>query len=427
MKKINVGVVGFGTIGAGVVKILLSRRSLLRQRTGLDINLKYICDRDFSQDRGIGKVPEDLQVKDWKKVVEDPDVDVVVELIGGTKVAGEVVLSALRNGKLVVTANKALLSERAEEILSIGIPGRNLFFEASVCGAVPVIKAIREALVANKIKGLYGIVNGTCNYILSSMFESSLEFNLALQQAQRLGYAEKDPTLDIEGIDSAHKISILALLAFGKYVHPRKILTEGITRIELIDLLFASEMGYRIKLLAIACEERGSLDIRVHPALIPETHMLSNVSGVFNSLYLKTDTAGDMLLYGQGAGRFPTASAVVSDIVDAGYQRGGEEKEKKTAIDFSPKIAEVEGRYYVRFTVVDKPGVLAKISGVLGEYEISIASVHQTERARGKNNTVPLILLTHEAKEKEMAQAIEEIKKLDVVKRSPVLIRIVDL
>ncbi len=426
-RRVNVGVIGFGTIGAGVVRILLSRRSVLKQKTGLDIRLKYICDKDFSYDRGIGKVPQELQVKDWKKVVVDPEVDVVVELVGGTKIAGEIVLTALRQGKSVVTANKALLSERAKEILSIGIPGKNLFFEASVCGAIPVVKTIREALVTNKIKGLYGIVNGTCNYILSSMFESSLEFKVALEQAQHLGYAEKDPILDIEGIDSSHKISILSMLAFGKYVHPDKILTEGISRIELIDLLFAADMGYRVKLLAIAQEEKEGLDIRVHPALIPEEHMLSNISGVFNGLYLRTDTAGDMLLYGRGAGRFPTASAVVSDIVDAARERISGIAGREVELNFSPKVAEIESRYYIRFTVVDRPGVLAKISGILGKHCISISSVHQTERAKGRNNTVPLILLTHEASEKEMSQAIKEISKLDVVKRTPVLIRIMDL
>ncbi len=427
MRSVGVGVIGFGTIGAGVVKLLLSRRRLLASRTGMDIRLLSLCDRDFSRDRGIGKVPGEITTKDWKKVVGDPRVDIVVELVGGTKVAKDIVLSALKNGKIVVTANKALVSEYAEEIFSIGRLGENLFFEASVCGAIPVIKGIREALVVNRIHGLYGIVNGTCNYILTSMFDSAMEFDAVLRQAQELGYAEKDPSLDVEGIDSAHKVSLLALISFGKYVHPDKIPTEGITRVELLDLLYAGEMGYRIKLLAVAEQRREGLDIRVHPALVPEEHLLASVDGVFNALYVKSDSAGDMMFYGRGAGRFPTASAVVSDIVDAGRRRLWGGPQVRSAVDFSPRLAGVESRYYLRLTVVDKPGVLAKISGVLGAHSVSIASVQQTERAKGRNNTVPLILITHEVDEGKMRKALEEISALDVVKREPVLIRIVDL
>ncbi len=428
MKRVSVGVIGFGTIGAGVVKILLKKRGLLKKRSGIDIRLARVCDRDFSRDRGIGKIPRDLQEKDWKRLVSSPDIDIIVELVGGVTIARDIVLSALKNGKIVVTANKALLSEYAREIFSVGIPEVNLFFEAAICGAIPVVKDIQEALIANKIRSLYGIVNGTCNYILSKMFADTLEFDLVLKQAQELGYAEKQPGLDIDGIDSAHKLSLLSLLAFGKYVHPDDIPTEGITNLELIDLLFADEMGYSIKLLAVGNDTRQGLDLRVHPALVPYEHMLSSVEGVFNALYLQTDEAGDMMFYGRGAGRFPTASAVVSDIVDgAKVIASSEGARAKQVIDFSPRLAQVSCRYYVRFTVVDRPGVLAKISGILGRNKISIASVQQTERARAGTNTVPLILITHEALEEKMKKAISEIARLDVVKKEPVVIRIVDL
>ncbi len=428
MKKVNVAVIGFGTVGAGVVKILLKKHRLINTKTNIDIRLCSICDKDFSKDRGIGRVPEKLYSSDWKRLVSDPEIDVIVELVGGTKVAYNIVMEALKAGKKVVTANKALLSEQAEEIFSVGKVGENLFFEASICGAIPVVKVIREALIVNKISALYGIVNGTCNYILTRMFEEAMEFDLVLRQAQELGYAEQDPSLDIDGIDSAHKLSLLCLLAFGKYIHPKSINTEGITRLELIDLIYAGQMGYRVKLLAIGVDSSSGLDVRVHPALISEEHMLSTVSGVFNALYLKCDEAGDMMFYGKGAGRFPTASAVVSDVVDAAkVVVNGADLEREFQVDFDPKLAPVESRYYVRFTVVDKPGVLAKIAGILGSYNISIASVQQTERAKGKNNTVPLLLITHEANEERMKKALSEIAKLEVSKKSPVMIRIVDL
>lgn len=373
-------------------------------------------------------MPQNLQEKDWRKVVNAPDIDIVVELVGGIGIAKDIVLSALKNNKIVVTANKALLSEYARDIFSIGTPETNLFFEAAICGAIPVVKDIQEALVANRIKSLYGIVNGTCNYILSKMFEDTLEFEVVLKQAQKLGYAEKQPGLDIDGIDSAHKLSLLSLLAFGKYVPPETIPTEGITNLELMDLLFADEMGYSIKLLAVGNDTKQGLDLRVHPALVPYEHMLSSVEGVFNALYLQTDEAGDMMFYGRGAGRFPTASAVVSDVVDAARVIVSPDvPSARQEIEFSPRLSEVSCRYYVRFTVVDRPGVLAKISGILGKNNISIASVQQTERAKAGSNTVPLILITHEAAEKKMKKAISEIARLDVVKKEPVVIRIVDL
>ncbi len=422
--RVNVAVIGFGTIGAGVVKILLSKKKLLKERSAIDINLKYICDRDFKKDRGIGNVPKSLFLRDYKQAIKDPDVDIVVELVGGTGIAKDIVEGALKNGKAVVSANKALLADYAEDIFSIreDLP---LFFEASICGAIPVVKSIREALVANKIKCFYGIVNGTCNYILSKMLQEKVDFKSALKEAQRLGYAEKDPTLDIEGGDSAHKLSLLSLLAFSAHKHPKKIPTQGITDLDLPDLLYADEMGYKIKLLAVGLPGKSDFDLRVHPALVKKGHMLAQVDGVFNAFYVETDEAGDMMFYGKGAGRFPTAGAVVSDIVQAGQFVKYGVLQPIGRVKYDVKLSETESRYYIRFSVIDAPGVLAKISGILGRYGISIASVQQKERNSAKNASVPLILITHEASPDKMHKAIGVISKLKVNKAKPVVIKIV--
>ncbi len=424
MKKgINIAVIGFGTIGAGVVKILLNKQDMLRTRSGLPINLKWICDRDFKRNRGIGKVDKSLFLDDYRKAVADKDVDVIVELVGGTNIAKKIVIDSLNNKKAVVTANKALLADYAEDIFRNSyVP---LFFEASICGAIPVVKSIRESLIANKIKCFYGIVNGTCNYILSKMLKEKVDFKSALKDAQRLGYAEQDPALDIEGRDSTHKLSLLSLLAFGAHRHPEQIPTQGITELDLPDLLYADEMGYKIKLLAVGKAGNSSCDLRVHPALVKKGHMLAQVDGVFNALYLETDEAGDMMFYGKGAGRFPTAGAVVSDIIDAAQFIEYGALSPIGKIKYNVKLSPVESRYYIRFSVIDAPGVLAKISGVLGGFGISIASVQQKERSDSKNGSVPLILITHEAPEAKMQKAIAKINNLQVNKASPVVIKII--
>lgn len=421
MRKVSIGIIGFGKIGSGVVKALLSKRSFLKERSAVDVSVERICDKDLKAKRPV-KVDKKLLTKSIAKVLYDPGIDIVVELVGSLRPAKDIILEALRQGKHVVTANKALLSESGHEIFDLANTlGLCVGFEASVGGGIPIIRALKEGFVANRIDLICGIINGTSNFILSKMAEEGLDFKDALTSAQAKGYAERDPYLDISGGDSGHKLSILALLGFGMAVRPGDIYTEGITEIDAIDIQYAKEMGYAVKLLGIAKRSGNSLELRVHPTLIPKAHMLANVNGVYNAVLVKGDLAGENLFYGQGAGAAPTSSAVVSDIIAIAKKISGESYKVERDMTFTKdvagikKIDDVKTRYYMRLSAIDKPGVLAKVSGVLAKHRISIASVSQKERKAAR--VVPVVMMTHEAIERDMARAIREIRRLTDIKK----------
>jgi homoserine dehydrogenase len=428
MKKVNVGIIGFGTIGSGVVKALQSRKARLRYKAGVNISIARICDKDLKTRRPV-KVNRKLLTKSVTKVLHDPKIDIVVELMGGVSPAKEIILEALREGKHVVTANKALLSDSGHSIFSLARElGLCVGFEASVGGGIPIIRALKEGFIANRIDLIYGIINGTSNFILSSMDESGLGFKEALAIAQANGYAERDPSLDISGGDSAHKLSILALLGFGLEVKPSEIYTEGIADIEQDDITYAREMGYSIKLLAIAKRSGRTLELRVHPTLISKSKLLAGVNGVYNAIFVKGDLIGENLFYGKGAGALPTSSAVVSDIVSIARAMArcarkveGDLLVKKD-VDGVKRMDEVKTRHYIKFLAVDKPGVLTRISGVLAKHKISIASV--TQKARKAGSIVPIVMMTHDAVEKDMAKALREIGSLKIIHRPVVHVRV---
>lgn len=432
MKKntVNVGIIGFGTVGSGTAKILLNTKDLLKQRTGIEINLKRISDLDIKRDRGF-KVPDGILTTNAKDIINDPEIDIVVELIGGIHPAKDFILEAISQKKHVVTANKALLATEGRDIFkSADKQGVDIGFEASVAGGIPIIKVLKEGLIANNINAIYGIINGTCNYILTKMTNEGAEFADTLKEAQRLGYAEADPTFDIEGIDTTHKLTILGSLAFGIPLSYDKIYREGITHITAQDISFAGELGYKIKLLAIAKITGGEVEMRVHPTMVPNHYLISKIDGVFNAVYVEGDSVGATLYYGRGAGDMPTGSAVVADIVDIA-KRIQTDKIRDTYIGSFANdqykinimdMGEVRSNYYFRFSALDKPGVLSKISGVLGANNISIASVIQKGRQMG--GSVPLVMLTHTAREKDVLNALNEIDKMPVVSADTLFIRV---
>jgi homoserine dehydrogenase len=431
MKKINVSLIGFGNVGSGVVKILREKKAFLCAKIGSEINIKKICDKDLVSKRNVA-VDKDVLTSHVKEIINDPQIDVVVELIGGKHPAKEFIIDALNNGKNVVTANKALLAEDGKELFALARDrGKSIYFEASVGAGIPIIKSLRQGLVANRFGSILGIVNGTSNFILSQMSLKNREFAEILKEAKLKGYAESDPTLDIEGIDSAHKLIILTYLCFGKMVSLNDIFIEGISHISLADVNYAKELGFEIKLLAIAKKEADGLEVRVHPTLLSKNHMLSSVGGVFNAIYVSSDLAGELLFYGPGAGQLCAASAVVSDLVDlaqdikAGLFRPTINIVEDNTVKGLRKIEDFASKYYIRFMAVDKPGVLAKISGILAKYNISIASVTQKERVKAQ--AVPIVMITHEAREKYMRQAFAEINRLDVIKEKTVAIRIEEI
>lgn len=427
--KVSVGIIGFGTVGTGTAKILLKNSNLIKKRTEIDFVLKRIADLDIKRERGI-RVPEGILTTDANTIINDPNIDIVVELIGGIHPAKDFILQAIRNKKHIVTANKALLATEGNEIFAEAEKNSvEVGFEASVAGGIPIIKVLREGLVANNIMAIYGIINGTSNYILTKMTEEKVEFSEALKEAQRLGYAEADPTFDIEGIDSAHKLTILSSLAYGIPLMYNEVYKEGITKITAQDIEFAKELGYKIKLLAITKLADGEIEMRVHPTMIPNEYLISKVDGVFNAIYVEGDGVGETMYYGRGAGDMPTGSAVVADIVDIGKriirsQKAIEQKSRRAAEQQFriKKMEDIESMYYFRFSALDKPGVLSKISGILGDYNISIASVIQKGRRIG--GSVPLVVLTHTAKEKDVLNAIKEIDNLPVVSDKTLFIRV---
>ncbi len=430
MRQVNLGIIGGGTVGGGVYQAVGRNGALMASRLGIGLRVVGMAVRDLKKKRAVA-IPRSILTTDWAAVVNNPKVDLVVELMGGTTIARQVVLAALRLGKPVVTANKALLSAHGEELFEAAQRhGTNLYYEASVAGGIPIIKVLREGLIGNRITRLYGIVNGTCNYILTRMKQEGADFADVLADAQRLGYAETPPDLDIDGHDAAHKIGILASLAHGFWVNPKKIYVEGIRGVSAQDIAIASHLGYTIKLLGIVkrAGSAPSIQVSVYPSLVPNSHVLASVNGVFNAVYVRGDVVGDTLYYGRGAGQDATASAVLSDLADAAldlkcgtrsrippfvpHERDG---------DVSP-IAEVCCRYYLRLSVVDRPGTLAKIAAILAEAKIGISSVVQPENRDG--DSVPLILMTHDATNAAMSKALAKIAKLNVVKAAPVMVRV---
>lgn len=427
MKKINIGLIGFGRIGSGVVKALRSKRVFLKEKSGVDIHIVRICDKDIKSKRPV-TVNKSILTRSLSNVLYDPKIDIIVELMGGIRPAKDVVMEALRSGKHVVTANKALLADSGNEIFSLANKLKlNVSFEASVGGGIPIIKSLKDGFIANRFDLIYGIVNGTSNFILTKMAEGPVSFKDALKIAQEKGYAEPDPYLDISGMDSSHKLSILALLAFGISAKPSDIYTEGITEIESSDIQYAKELGYAVKLLAIAKRLRNSVEIRVHPTMIPKSHLLANVNGIYNAIFVKGDLIGENLFYGQGAGALATSSAVVSDIIGIAQQisccgKVAGPMAFKKDVNKIKDISCVKTRFYMRFSAVDKPGVLAKISGILGKHNISIASVTQKEKK--SSNIVPIVMMTHAALELDMVKALKEIDGLSAIKKKTVKVRI---
>lgn len=430
MEPIRVGLLGLGTVGAGVVRVLQSHREELEEKIGAPVALSAVVDTDCTNPRK-GVTLSDLPLSsDPAKVLDDPSIDVVVELIGGLEPARSFILRALENGKHVVTANKALLATHGEELYAKAREkGRMLAFEAAVAGGIPLIRSVKEGLVANRITSLQGIVNGTSNYILSRMTDEGQEFGRVLAEAQAQGYAEADPTYDVEGIDSAHKLQILATLAFRTSVKLRDIYVEGISKITPQDIALAREMGFRIKLLAIAKAADGRLELRVHPTMIPESSPMSAVSGVFNAVFLSGDVVNDLMFYGRGAGQMPTASSVWADIVEIARRLAAGQAAvpqdlpvlARKPLALKP-IEEVMSAYYLNVSALDQPAVLAQVAGILGKYEISIASVIQKIRQHAK--AVPVVMMTHEAKEGSMQKALQEINALRVIVDPTRMIRV---
>jgi homoserine dehydrogenase len=440
MQQVNLGIIGGGTVGGGVFQAIQRNGALISSRLGVRLHIAKIAVRDVNKPRPV-KIPPAMLTTDRLGVVNDPAIHLIVELVGGTATAREVVLSALRLGKPVVTANKALLSAHGEELFAAAQScGTNLYYEASVAGGIPIIKVLREGLIGNRITRLYGIVNGTCNYILTRMKLEGADFGDVLAEAQRLGYAEAEPSLDVDGHDAAHKTGILASLAHGFWVNPNQIYVEGIRHISKLDIQFAGQLGYTIKLLGIVKKSArpgasqrkpngcAPVQVSVYPTLVPNTHVLASVNHVFNAIYVRGDVVGDTLYYGRGAGQDATASAVLSDLADAALDlKCGTRSRIPPFVPHEREgavlpIGEVVARYYVRLSVVDKPGTLARIAAILGRSKIGISSVIQPEGHAGES--VPLILMLHDANNATVTRALARIGAFSVVKAPPLMIRV---
>jgi len=435
MKPINVGLLGIGTVGGGTFSVLKRNQEEIARRAGRGIVITIIADREVDKARKIAG-DETLITSDANDVVTHPDVNIVVELIGGNVIAKELILKAIENGKHVVTANKALLALHGTEIFAAAQRrGVMVAFEAAVAGGIPIIKALREGLTANRIEWIVGIINGTSNFILSEMRDKGLDFDTVLKQAQKLGYAEVDPTFDIEGIDAAHKITIMAAIAFGIPMQFDKVYTEGIAKLTGEDIRYAEELGYRIKLLGITKRNTKGIELRVHPTLIPSQRLIANVEGVMNAIVVKGDAVGHTLYYGAGAGAEPTASSVVADLVDVTRMHTADPKHRVPHLAFQPdllsnipilSIEDVETSYYLRLRAMDKPGVLADITRILAGLDISIDAMVQKEPNEGEDQ-VDIIMLTHLAVEKNINSAIIKIEKLPAVMGNVTRIRLEDL
>jgi homoserine dehydrogenase len=445
MQQVNLGMLGGGTVGSGVFHALRLNGGLMASRIGVEVNVRRVAVKAFDEPRPYA-IPHSRMTTDWQSVVNDPQIHVVAELVGGTTIARSMILTALKLGKPVVTANKALLSAHGEELFAAARQyGTNLYYEASVCGGIPIIKALREGFVGNRITHLYGIVNGTCNYILTRMKLEGADFAAVLQDAQAQGYAEAEASLDVDGYDAQHKIGILASLAHGFWVNPAHIYVEGIRSITRMDIQFADQLGYTIKLLGIIKRGEGPkaesakkagrdraatarVQVSIYPTLVPNAHVLASVNHVFNAVFVRGDIVGDTLFYGRGAGKDATASAVLSDLADAALDLKFGTKHRVPP--FVPHerdgavtpIDEVISRYFVRLNVVDRPGVLAQVAAIFGRARIGISSVIQPEGHEGAS--VPLILMLHDAPNGAVTRALQQIGKLAAVKSAPVMIRV---
>ncbi len=431
-REINIAVLGRGTVAQGVIKLLLKNQKLIKKRVGSTLTLSKVLTRNNRRNRNF-KLPHRIIVDTPEKILKDPKIDIVVELIGGYEPARSYILGAMKEGKDVVTANKALLAVHGEEIFSQAqAHGIDIGFEASVGGGIPIIRTLKEGLAGDRNQALYAILNGTCNYILTTMEDRRENFHDALSNAQKLGYAEADPSFDVNGTDVAHKLAILIILAFGTRVRFNDIYTEGIRQIGPMDISYARELGYRIKLLAIARHEDGAIDARVHPAMVPTDHPLALVRGPYNAIFIEGEALGPTMYFGQGAGMMPTATAVLADIIEIARNRIHGKSLRIPPLGYSMgslsrfplrRIDDLKTEYYLRFMVLDRPGVLAQISAILGHHGISIASVIQKEEREGKS--VPVIMHTRSAQERDIKKAISQINRLKVTKAKSVFIRFV--
>ncbi len=425
-EKISIGIIGYGTVGSNTAVILQEKNKIFASHTGIEFQLKKVCDNDWSRKRE-WMPPAAMRTSNYNDILNDPEIDIVVELIGKFQPAYNIIKKSLMQKKAVVTANKFLLSKKLTELLTLANTSSSyLGFEASVAGAIPVIKVLRESFVGNRINSIIGILNGTTNYILSSMSEKHQTFGDALKSAQKLGYAESNPSLDISGRDSAQKLAIISTYAFQRAISEDNFLIEGIEKIEIRDIEFARELGYRVKLLAIAKRTDDMVSLRVHPALIPVNHMLSDVEGVYNAVYLEGDLFGKTLMYGEGAGGKAASSAVIADIIEIGRKLFLKSHLSERFI-INPRVNlqpadRIETRYYLRFTAIDRPRVLASIADILGKNRISIASVMQKEE--NPERAVPIVMLTHTAIEKNVRDAISAIDKLSYIRQPTQIIRV---
>ena len=435
MKPINVGLLGVGTVGGGTCAVLRRNREEIRRRAGREIVVRMAAARDIVRARSV--VGEGVSVvADPFEVVRNPDIEIVAELMGGTTLARDLVLAAIENGKHVVTANKALLATHGNEIFAAAQKqGVMVAFEAAVAGGIPIIKALREGLTANRIEWIAGIINGTTNFILSEMRDKGLPFEAVLKEAQRLGYAEADPTFDVEGVDAAHKLTIMSAIAFGIPMQFDKAHVEGISKLQAEDIKYAEQLGYRIKLLGLTKRKPEGVELRVHPTLIPAKRLIANVEGAMNAVLVKGDAVGATLYYGKGAGAEPTASAVIADLVDVTRMQTADPEHRVPHLAFQPDavkaipvlaMGEVETSYYFRMRVEDRPGVLADITRILADQQISIDAMIQREPAEGEEQT-DIIMLTHQTREKNADAAIARIEALPVVKGRVVRLRLEEL
>jgi homoserine dehydrogenase len=429
MRTVNVGLIGLGTVGSGVVEILGRHGEDFRRRAGVNVQLTRFADRATDRFAELG-LPAEACSDDASDVINDPDVDIVIELIGGTGVARQIVLDALNAGKSVVTANKALMASHGQEVMdTAAAQGVDIMFEASVGGGIPIIGPLKHSLTSNEVTSVMGIVNGTTNYMLTRMAEDDLEYDAALAEAQERGYAEADPTADVDGLDAAAKIAILASIAFNSRVVMDQVPAEGIRDLTPVDIAYADEMGYVIKLLAIATRENGSVEARVHPTMISKSHPLASVNGVYNAIYVVGDSVGETMFFGEGAGSAPAASAVVGDVIEVArhIQSGCLDLVGCTCNEEYPvrSIDELVTRYYIRLTVKDQPGVLAATAKVFGDHQVSLDAV--TQKGSVGDPKAEIVYVTYEATEKSVRESLAEIEELDVVDSVGTVIRVEDL
>lgn len=423
--NINVGLLGCGTVGGGVWKVLDKNREIIQQRLGISVSIKKVLEKDTAKAKAAG-VPQEKLSSGIEEIISDPEIDIVVEVIGGTTIAGEFIRQALKAGKSVVTANKDLLAQDGEDLYRLAAEnGVDLLFEASVGGGIPIIRPLKECLCSNKVEAIYGIVNGTTNYMLTKMYAEGSNYHDVLAEAQEMGYAESDPTSDVEGYDAARKLAILASIAFNTRISFKDVFVEGITRITARDIMYAKELNYVVKLLAIGKAVNGEIEVRVHPTLIPQNHPLASVNDVFNAIFIRGDAVGDVMFYGRGAGELPTASAIAGDIIDAARNIivGARGRLGCTCYDQKPikDKGETRSKYYVRMKVLDRPGVLAAIATVFGNQEVSLASVLQK---RTIGNIAEIVWVTHDVLEKNIQDALKIIGGLSIVEEISNVIRV---